>query len=80
MKIKSKSVEASNFPPCAKPSMRGNMDEKNDSVAVLIFSAVMLFFMLFSVLSVINSGSETEDENNNSQIEKIKERIFRILQ
>ena len=56
------------------------MDEKNDSVAVLIFSAVMLFFMLFSVLSVINSGSETEDENNNSQIEKIKERIFRILE
>jgi len=74
MKIKSKSVEASNFPPCAKPSMRGNMDEKNDSVAV------MLFFMLSSVLSVINSSSETEDENNNSQIEKIKERIFRILQ
>lgn len=83
MNIKRKSGTRGNPAPphCFYPnrvSMRGKMTDTHDGKAVLIFSAVAVFAVLYSILSVINSNSKT-NENINEQIDIIKKRVFKVF-
>ena len=85
MKIKTKSNNRSNpVPPISfyphKPSVRGKMNDTKDERAIVAFALAAVFFMLFLILGVINNDSKVEDENAGNKINKIKERIFKILQ
>ena len=59
-------------------SMRGKM-KTNDGVAIWFFAVAMAFFMFFSILSVINSNSESGGKNDSGKIQEIKKRIFQII-
>ena len=56
-----------------KFSIRGGLVKTNDGQAVFVAIIGMLFFLAFSVLSVINNNSKTEDEENNGKSEEFKE-------
>ena len=80
MKIKQKSGTRGNPAPphCFYPnraSMRGKMTKTHDSKAILAFAAVSVFIILYTILSVINNDSKT-NENINKQIDIIKKRVF----
>jgi|TARA_R100000808_G_C2077021_1_gene102316 hypothetical protein len=82
MKIKPSGNRSNPAPPYAfypnKASMRGKMANTHDGKAVLVFTAVSVFIILYSILSVINN-TETEDESGNTKTNQIKERIFKLF-
>jgi hypothetical protein len=61
-------------------SIRGGLVKTKDTQAIFVALIGMLFFFVFSILSVINNNSETKGKENDEEINQIKERIFRILQ
>ena len=80
MKIKQKSGNRGNPAPphCFFPnraSMRGKRAKTHDGKAILAFATVSVFIILYSILSVINNDSKT-NENINKQINIIKKRVF----
>ena len=84
MQIKTNKSKGNLCPPYCffvkKPSIRGEMEKTQDGVAIVVFAVVMLFFTLFCILGVINSSSESKDENDNPQTKKPEELLFRFLQ
>ena len=64
------------YPKC---SVRGGLVETKDGKAVLIAIAIMLFFMGFCFLSVIINDSESQNENNKSNPERLEKLLLRFF-
>tara|TARA_Y100001973_G_C5177532_1_gene322933 strand:+ start:464 stop:739 length:276 start_codon:yes stop_codon:yes gene_type:complete len=62
-----------------RTSMRGGLVKTNDGQAIFVAIIVMLFFLTFSILSVINNDSKSEGGDDDKENNAIKKRIFRIF-
>lgn len=83
MKAKDKhKLKVSNPPPKSlfyanKTSIRGGLAKTRDGIAIAFFVVAMVFFTIFSILSVIDNKDKEENEKKTTPTQRFKELIFK---